>query len=54
MSPKSKIGAVSKKAPMKVFISYAHRDESFKNELLTMLAGLESQRVISVWQDRRN
>lgn len=41
------------KAPAKVFISYAHRDEKYKNELLTMLAGLENQKIIKVWQDRR-
>ena len=53
MSPKSKTGATSKKASMKVFISYAHKDEGFKNELLTMLAGLENQKVINIWQDRK-
>lgn len=38
---------------LKLFISYSHKDEEFKDELLTMLAGLQQQRVIDVWQDRR-
>ena len=61
MSPRSKTattkkrGGITKKktSPTKVFISYAHRDEKYKNELLTMLAGLENQKIIKVWQDRR-
>lgn len=40
-------------SPKKVFISYTHKDEKFKDELLTVLAELENQRVIKVWQDRR-
>ena len=39
MSPKAKVGAAAKKAPLKVFISYAHRDESFKNELTNHAGG---------------
>jgi small GTP-binding protein len=38
---------------LKLFISYSHKDEQFKNELLTMLAGLQQQDVIDIWQDRR-
>ena len=40
-------------SPLKLFISYSHKDEEFKDELLTMLAGLQQQDVIDVWQDRR-
>jgi FOG: WD40 repeat len=40
-------------AALKLFISYSHKDERFKTELLTMLAGLQQQNVIDVWQDRR-
>ncbi|HEX8650400.1 MAG TPA: TIR domain-containing protein [Pyrinomonadaceae bacterium] len=40
-------------SPLKVFISYSHRDEEFKEELVTMLAGLERQGIIDPWQDRR-
>jgi hypothetical protein len=39
--------------PLKVFISYSHKDEEFKDELVTMLAGLQRQGVIDAWQDRR-
>jgi small GTP-binding protein len=39
--------------PLKVFISYAHRDEEFKDELVTMLAVLQRRGVIDGWQDRR-
>jgi hypothetical protein len=38
---------------LKVFISYSHKDEEFKDELVTMLAGLQRQGLIDAWQDRR-
>ncbi len=38
---------------LKVFISYSHKDEEFKDELVTMLAGLQRRGVIDAWQDRR-
>ncbi|HJU54463.1 MAG TPA: TIR domain-containing protein [Pyrinomonadaceae bacterium] len=38
---------------LKVFISYSHKDEEFKDELVTMLAGLQAQGIIDAWQDRR-
>lgn len=38
---------------LKVFISYSHKDEEFKDDLVTMLAGLQRQGVIDAWQDRR-
>lgn len=46
---------VTQKAPpaLKVFISYAHKDELFKNELVIMLAGLQRQGIIDAWQDCR-
>ncbi|VVB71352.1 TIR domain protein [uncultured archaeon] len=37
----------------RVFISYSHRDEEFKEELITMLSGLVRRGVIDTWQDRR-
>jgi small GTP-binding protein len=40
-------------APLKVFISYAHKDEPFKDDLLTMLKPLERRGVIEIWHDRR-
>ena len=39
--------------PLKVFISYSHKDEEFKDELVTMLTGLQRQGIIDAWQDRR-
>ena len=45
--------ADGKAAPFKIFVSYSHKDERFKNELVTMLAGLERRRVVDAWQDRR-
>ena len=38
--------------PLKVFISYSHKDEEFKDDLVTMLEGLRRQGVIEPWQDR--
>jgi len=38
---------------LKAFISYSHKDEEFKDELVTMLAGLQRRGVIDAWQDRR-
>jgi len=38
---------------LKVFISYSHKDEEFKDDLVTMLAGLQRQGLIDAWQDRR-
>ena len=40
-------------SPLKVFISYSHKDEEFKDELITMLAGLQRQGIVDAWQDRR-
>jgi hypothetical protein len=40
-------------SPLKVFISYSHKDETFKDELVTMLAGLQRRGVVDAWQDRR-
>lgn len=37
----------------KVFISYSHKDEVFKDELVIMLTGLQRQNIIDTWQDRR-
>jgi hypothetical protein len=38
--------------PLSVFISYSHRDEDFKDELVVHLANLKRQQKISAWQDR--
>ena len=39
--------------PLHIFISYAHADESFKNELTTMLALLKRQGWVKSWDDRQ-
>ncbi|MEK6753051.1 MAG: TIR domain-containing protein [Chloroflexota bacterium] len=36
----------------KIFISYSHKDESYKDEFVTMFAGLQRRGVINAWQDR--
>ncbi len=41
------------KRPLKVFISYAHKDEAFKDELVVMLVSMQRQGIIDAWQDRR-
>ncbi|WP_163667392.1 toll/interleukin-1 receptor domain-containing protein [Adonisia turfae] len=40
------------KQPLKVFISYAHKDEVFKDELVIMLASLQRNGFVDTWQDR--
>jgi hypothetical protein len=39
--------------PLNIFISYSHKDEDFKDGLITMLTGLKRRGVIDLWQDRR-
>ncbi|MCY7278792.1 MAG: toll/interleukin-1 receptor domain-containing protein [Phormidesmis sp. CAN_BIN44] len=38
--------------PIKVFFSYSHRDEEFKDELVKHLSVLRRRGVISGWHDR--
>lgn len=45
--------AAAAPAPRRLFISYSHRDEKFKDELVTMLAGLKRRGVVDDWQDGR-
>jgi len=40
------------KAPVEIFFSYAHKDESFKNDLVDHLSLLRRKNVISAWHDR--
>ena len=37
----------------KVFISYSHRDETFKDELDVHLSALKRSGLVDVWHDRR-
>jgi hypothetical protein len=39
--------------PLKLFYSYAHRDEEYRERLETALAMLRRQGVVSEWHDRR-
>ncbi len=39
-------------SPVKVFISYAHKDEEYKNKLVTHLIPLEREGLIDSWNDR--
>jgi len=39
--------------PAKVFISYSHKDESFRLELEKNLKALERDGSISSWNDRK-
>lgn len=39
--------------PTKVFISYSHKDEEFKNDLVEHMSGLVRSGVISQWNDRK-
>lgn len=38
--------------PLKVFISYSHKDEPFKTDLLTVLDPLVRRGVLKIWHDR--
>jgi hypothetical protein len=44
--------AKGKTVPVRVFISYAHKDEKLKDELLEHLSGLKKNEIISDWTDR--
>lgn len=37
---------------MKIFISYSHKDEQLKDELLKQLAGFKRRGAIEIWNDR--
>ncbi len=38
---------------LRLFFSYSHRDEQYRDELETHLAMLKRQNVIATWHDRR-
>ncbi|MGD1861787.1 MAG: toll/interleukin-1 receptor domain-containing protein [Leptolyngbyaceae cyanobacterium] len=39
-------------SPLKVFVSYSHKDEPLKDELVVFLKALQNLGKISIWQDR--
>ena len=47
------VRAILRKQPIKVFYSYAHRDEEHRDELETHLALLNREGLIAEWHDRR-
>ena len=49
----ARIAEEMKSMAPKIFISYSHKDEKFKDEFVNMLAGLQRRGVIDAWQDRR-
>ena len=44
--------ATEPKVPTKIFISYSHKDESFKSDLLDHLSVLRRQGLVDPWNDR--
>ena len=42
----------STKRPLKVFITYSHKNRVEKDTLITQLAGLKANRVITIWHDQ--
>jgi internalin A len=38
--------------PIKVFLSYSHKDEELRQELISHLSGLQHQGLIEPWHDR--
>lgn len=43
---------VPRKAPLKVFVSYSHRDQRMRERLGDHLSTLETQGIIQIWHDR--
>ena len=39
--------------PLKVFVTYSHKDTLAKDKLITLLAGLESENLIDIWHDSK-
>lgn len=53
IQPAEKAGEdVSQAITPKIFISYSHKAEKYKDELVKMLAPLQDQGVLTIWQDR--
>jgi hypothetical protein len=46
-------GKMQMKKNIRIFISYSHKDESYKDELTTHLAGLKRAGYIESWDDRK-
>jgi len=48
-----KRGEIAALQPVRLFYSYAHKDETLRNELETHLKILERRKLIAPWSDRR-
>jgi small GTP-binding protein len=48
----ARFAGASKNPAPRIFISYSHQDEQFKDELVKMLTGMQRRGVIDAWQDR--
>ena len=44
---------IGQQQPVRVFISYSHKDEKYKDDLINHLAGLKRNGIISDWTDRQ-
>ncbi|MEO1095713.1 MAG: toll/interleukin-1 receptor domain-containing protein [Cyanobacteria bacterium J06638_28] len=42
----------TEKMPLKVFVSYSHKDEPYKDDLVVFLKALKNLGKIRIWQDR--
>lgn len=53
--PGGAVGLVSPKGSpsLKIFISYSHKDEAFKDSLITHLSPLKRLKIIEEWNDRK-
>jgi hypothetical protein len=45
--------SLSRLAPLQAFISYSHKDEQYREELLAHLSSLRREGLIDIWHDRR-
>ena len=56
MNPKLKKQGASSNIPNKkkeIFLSYSHKDESYKDEFVKHLSGLKRLNIIDIWDDRQ-
>jgi TIR domain len=39
--------------PIKIFLSYAHRDDEYRQELMVQLSSLLNRKLVEIWHDRQ-
>jgi hypothetical protein len=37
--------------PIKIFLSYAHRDDEYRQELMVQLSSLLNRKLVEIWHD---